>query len=515
MPKAVGFYHCTQDPRRYKLHPHTPKANAEGCAGAGAGLHLVGIDVPVKKLLRWLVMSTDKSLKVVSIVGPAGVGKTTLAMELCRRLWGQSGGGHYYFHCGATARATRGADRNKLLLQQILEEIRAPQQWASKHSRTRTYLERLHGKDQVIIDEAPGKPDPNIAVNYGPKSTTLMEHLTRDIRERLEGKRYFILIDDLWEASDWEQIKGAFPNDNNSYGSQILVTTRVGSVARLCCSDYGGLVHEMKPLDALDSEKLLHTRAFGSMDGHQPDKTTSKFLTSKSTEMGFAFNSSTLIEGTPPANISSSKTGIPRWLAHHHPDRKRAPAADQGATQFKDIGLPNHLTKLEKFKITAGRFVSVPQWIESLQHLAFLQITVCKLEPRDLKILADLLRLRCLGLDLEFIPTEEVVIGRAMLRLAYLELEVISASARERAVPSGLRNLQSLTEVVLHYNQKCTKHDVQKFDETEWATKIHSEARHGDTPEEFLLKKDKECNCSAQGKISTIKSCSLTIDVMG
>ena len=35
------------------------------------------------------------------------------------------------------------------------------------------------------------------------------------------------------------------------------------------------------------------------------------------------------------------------------------------------------LMSLEKFKVTAGRFASVPPWIDGLEHLAFLQITVC------------------------------------------------------------------------------------------------------------------------------------------
>ena len=63
--------------------------------------------------------------------------------------------------------------------------------------------------------------------------------------------------------------------------------------------------------------------------------------------------------------------------------------------------------KLQKLKITSGRFVSVPQRIKRLEHLSFLQITICKLAADELKILRDLPKLKSLVLGLEFIPREE------------------------------------------------------------------------------------------------------------
>ncbi|TVU24415.1 hypothetical protein EJB05_26849, partial [Eragrostis curvula] len=187
--------------------------------------------------------------------------------------------------------------------------------------------------------------------------------------------------------------------------------------------------------------------------------------------------------------------------------------------------------KVEKFKVTTGRFVIVPRWIEGLEGLTFLQITVCKLEPDGLKILGDLLKLRWLVLGLEFIPKEEIVIGSegfceltkfsvdcpvpwitfkegAMQHLGNLQLKICSGRASQQsAAPSGLHNLRSLTVVALHYNQKwcgsssnikmtveavkrnVAEHcnpidlvingtnveDVQKFDEMAWEMKTWSE----------------------------------------
>ena len=72
--------------------------------------------------------------------------------------------------------------------------------------------------------------------------------------------------------------------------------------------------------------------------------------------------------------------------------------------------VPNPPRGLKKFKVTAGRFVVVPQWINGLEFLSFMQITVCKLGSDDLSILKDLPSLKCLLLGLEFIPREAIVI---------------------------------------------------------------------------------------------------------
>jgi len=59
--------------------------------------HIVGIDGPRDDLVNWMVEekdSTTKNLKVLSIVGFGGLGKTTLAKEVCRRIQG-------HFHCHA------------------------------------------------------------------------------------------------------------------------------------------------------------------------------------------------------------------------------------------------------------------------------------------------------------------------------------------------------------------------------------------------------------------------------
>lgn len=67
----------------------------------------------------------------------------------------------------------------------------------------------------------------------------------------------------MWRTSDWEHIWDAFPS--NRCHSRIIITTRIRSVARSCCSHPwpNGLVHEVKPLGATDSERLFSAVAHG------------------------------------------------------------------------------------------------------------------------------------------------------------------------------------------------------------------------------------------------------------
>lgn len=159
------LYYRSEHPCRYKLllqaspdvdHGLAPPQLADAEASA---LPLVGTDHPVKKLLRWLTPreETDKSLRVMSIVGPPGMGKTTLAMEVHNRLRHKiTSGGRYYFQCNIMAQFSRGADRNKLLLQDILSQIsdhRAAPALTSSQSQRKTMKLLLHLVSKCLRDK--------------------------------------------------------------------------------------------------------------------------------------------------------------------------------------------------------------------------------------------------------------------------------------------------------------------------------------------------------------------------
>ncbi|VAH23122.1 unnamed protein product [Triticum turgidum subsp. durum] len=175
---------------------------------------LVAMDGRVKQVTA-LLMDESMELKVVPIVGSGGLGKTTLAMEVYRKIGVD-------FHCRGFVSVSRTLDLEKLL-KDILSQID----------------DKEYQSDGWNIDR-----------------------LIRKIAQILTGKRYLIFIDDVWKEEHWKLIKSAFPENNN--GSRIIATTRINGVANQCCSNCSGQPYQMEPLDDVDSRRLFFKRIFGT-----------------------------------------------------------------------------------------------------------------------------------------------------------------------------------------------------------------------------------------------------------
>ncbi|KAJ1266810.1 hypothetical protein BS78_07G007000 [Paspalum vaginatum] len=178
---------------------------------------LVGIDGPKRELTK-LVMDEEGRLKVMSIVGFGGLGKTTLASQVYRQVGGQ-------FSCKAFVSVSQKPDMVRLLTSVLFQ------------------------------------------LKQYPSDACGVQDLINSLREYLQDKRYFIIVDDLWDVPSWNIIACAFPQNNQR--SRVIVTTRLGDVARTCSSDHG-CIHNMNPLNEQDSRKLFFNRIFGSKDGCPP-----------------------------------------------------------------------------------------------------------------------------------------------------------------------------------------------------------------------------------------------------
>ncbi|CAO2168255.1 unnamed protein product [Urochloa humidicola] len=92
--------------------------------------------------------------------------------------------------------------------------------------------------------------------------------LISELKKILSDKRYLIVIDDIWDASAWDIIRCALPENMND--SRVITTTRKEVVARACCTNHTERVYNMKPLSDQDSRSLFFKRIFGSKDTCPP-----------------------------------------------------------------------------------------------------------------------------------------------------------------------------------------------------------------------------------------------------
>ncbi|VAI55265.1 unnamed protein product [Triticum turgidum subsp. durum] len=176
--------------------------------------NLVGIDGPREELISWLTNSKRK-LKVVSIVGFGGLGKTTLAKQVYEKIGGQ-------FDCKAFISVSQRPDMASL----------------------------LNG----------------LGLNLGLKDFRAHEvsYIIDRLREHLTDQRYLIVVDDLWDQTAWNILRCVFPEGDN--GSTVIVTTRVDDVACRASHDHHGHIYRMKPLNSEDSKRLFFGRVFRSED---------------------------------------------------------------------------------------------------------------------------------------------------------------------------------------------------------------------------------------------------------
>ncbi|WVZ95547.1 hypothetical protein U9M48_041297 [Paspalum notatum var. saurae] len=179
---------------------------------------LVGIDVQKDELVNW-AMDKEQPLKFMAISGFGGLGKMTLANVVYHEVGGQ-------FSAKAFVSVSQKPNMIGLL---------------------NSFLSQL---------------------GLGTYSDgSQMHNLIDKLRGHLQDKRYFIVVDDLWDIQAWDAIKCGFPQ--NSQFSRVIITTRDENVARYSCGNHGW-IYSMKRLSVSNSRELFFNRIFGSEDACPP-----------------------------------------------------------------------------------------------------------------------------------------------------------------------------------------------------------------------------------------------------
>ncbi|XP_037449176.1 disease resistance protein RGA5-like [Triticum dicoccoides] len=202
---------ATVDPRALAIFEHASK--------------LVGIDKPKAEIIKLLTeedvraseqQQQQQQPKIVSIVGSGGMGKTTLANQVYQEIKGQ-------FECWAFLSVSRSPDMMNIL--------------------------------RTILSEVSGQ-------GYSNTEAGSVPILISKINDFLLDKRYFVVVDDIWDVDTWNIIKCAFPATSST--SRIITTTRINNVAHSCCSSFNGCIYNIRALDMVHSRQLFHRRLFKS-----------------------------------------------------------------------------------------------------------------------------------------------------------------------------------------------------------------------------------------------------------
>ncbi|KAF0896653.1 hypothetical protein E2562_026766 [Oryza meyeriana var. granulata] len=215
----------------------------------------VGMMTEMKRLEEWLTNpQAEKGRAVLSIVGFGGVGKTTIATALYRKVSGK-------FQCRASVAVSQNYDQDAVI-RSILNQV--SNQGSSttitdeknRSSGTKSTLKTalsLLGRYCIC---QPGN-DGSLDKTQVTLETMDYQQLLRELKERLKGKSYILLIDDIWSAKTWESIIAFLPENNE--GSRIIVTSRFQAVGSTCSALGTDLLHTVGFLTDEESKNLFNT----------------------------------------------------------------------------------------------------------------------------------------------------------------------------------------------------------------------------------------------------------------
>nr|XP_027117915.1 putative late blight resistance protein homolog R1A-10 [Coffea arabica] len=174
---------------------------------------VVGFDAVLKKIVDRLAEPL-LGREVLAIVGMGGIGKTTLARQMFDHP-----DTDFQFHCRAWVRVSQVYQLRNLLLD-LLRSVTKPS-------------DNVHEKTN--------------------------EDLAQDLYQSLKGRKYLVVMDDVWSNEAWDCIQMCLPDDNN--GSRVVVTSRFMELATYVSPK--SLPHCMSLLDTKQSWELLEKLVFG------------------------------------------------------------------------------------------------------------------------------------------------------------------------------------------------------------------------------------------------------------
>ncbi|KAL8557555.1 hypothetical protein ACS0TY_004847 [Phlomoides rotata] len=200
-------------------------------AASGKNAVVIGLDEDLLAMKDRLCGSSK--LEVIPLIGMGGIGKTTLALNAYNDSLIMG-----YFH------------------------IRAFVQISQDYS-TKDFLSKVLASITLFEEQMFGEKKESGAA----KNVCNESEIAQNVYQGLKGRRYLIVMDDIWSTRAWDAVKYVFPDDNN--GSRIMLTTRDSDVASYASS--GSPLHQMKFMDENQSWDLLKQKVFTNRQDCPPE----------------------------------------------------------------------------------------------------------------------------------------------------------------------------------------------------------------------------------------------------
>nr|AAS93955.1 disease resistance protein RPP13 variant [Arabidopsis thaliana] len=187
---------------------------------------VVGLEDDAKILLEKLLDYEEKNRFIISIFGMGGLGKTALA--------------------------------RKLYNSRDVKERFEYRAWI--------YVSQEYKTGDILM---------RIIRSLGMTSGEELEKIRKFAEEELEvylyglleGKKYLVVVDDIWEREAWESLKRALPC--NHEGSRVIITTRIKAVAEGVDGRF--YAHKLRFLTFEESWELFEQRAFRNIQRKDED----------------------------------------------------------------------------------------------------------------------------------------------------------------------------------------------------------------------------------------------------
>ncbi|KAF8017613.1 hypothetical protein BT93_H2719 [Corymbia citriodora subsp. variegata] len=177
---------------------------------------LVGIDEPREEIIKWLV-DGEPGLKVLSISGMGGLGKTTLAKRVYDNQQVKAN-----FQSHAWINISQSPKIENILRDMIVQLHKEIEQPAPQG---------IESADRIKLNQI--------------------------VKDFLQQKRYVVVLDDVWDSNALDGIKYAMPN--SSFCSRILITTRTADIAT---GSLKSIDYKLEPLSLEESWSLFCKKAF-------------------------------------------------------------------------------------------------------------------------------------------------------------------------------------------------------------------------------------------------------------